>query len=141
MESTHLSPEKVNPWLTNLGLEPVKSGVSLGDLLRRPQITYDDLRAVDPDRPDLSIAVRRTVETDVKYAGYIKRELAEVERQRKLESKHLPVDLDYAAIRGLRLEAGQKLAALRPTTVGQAARISGVSPADISVLLLYLGIK
>ena len=141
LETTHLSPEKVNPWLTNLGLEPVKSGVSLGDLLRRPQITYDDLRAVDPDRPDLSIAVRRTVETDVKYAGYIKRELAEVERQRKLESKHLPADLDYTAIRGLRLEAGQKLAALRPTTVGQAARISGVSPADISVLLLYLGIK
>jgi len=81
------------------------------------------------------------VETDVKYAGYIKRELAEVERQKKLEDKFIPEDMDYGKIKGLRLEAGQKLAKLRPATVGQASRISGVSPADISVLLLYLGIK
>ncbi len=141
LESTHLSPEAVNPLLLSLGLEPVKSGVSLGDLLRRPQITYEDLTSVDQKRPGLHPAVIKTVETDVKYAGYIKRELAEVEKQRKLEQKHLPADLDYRSIKGLRLEAGQKLSQFRPETVGQASRISGVSPADISVLLLYLGIK
>ncbi len=141
LESTHLSPEAVNPFLLSLGLEPVKSGVSLGDLLRRPRIAYADLAAVDVSRPTLHSSVVKTVETDVKYAGYIKRELAEVERQRKLEDKHLPADLDYTVIKGLRLEAGQKLAQFRPETVGQASRISGVSPADISVLLLYLGIR
>ncbi len=141
LEATHLSPDTANPLLISLGLEPVKSGVSLGDLLRRPQITYQDLAAVDQNRPALPLAVVKTVETDVKYAGYIKRELAEVEKQRKLENKHLPKEIDYTAIRGLRLEAGQKLAKFRPETVGQASRISGVSPADISVLLLYLGMK
>ncbi len=141
LESTHLSPDTVNPLLTTMGLDLVKSGVSVGDLLRRPQITYADLATVDVNRPQLHPSVIKTVETDVKYAGYIKRELAEVEKQRKLESKHLPADLDFRAIKGLRLEAGQKLAQFRPETVGQASRISGVSPADISVLLLYLGIK
>ena len=141
LESTHLGPDAVNSLLLALGLEPVKSGVSLGDLLRRPQITYEDLTPIDPRRPELPLDVIRTVETDVKYAGYIKRELAEVERQRKLEGKYIPEDMDYGKIKGLRLEAGQKLAKFRPATVGQASRISGVSPADISVLLLYLGIK
>ncbi len=141
LENTYLSPDAVNSWLLEMGLDPVKSGTSLGDLLRRPQISYADLAAVDKGRPNLAPPVIKTVETDVKYAGYIKRELAEVEKQRKLESKHLPLDLDYRSVRGLRLEAGQKLAQFRPETVGQASRISGVSPADISVLLLYLGIK
>ena len=141
LEATHLGPDAVNPVMDQLGLEPVKSGVSLGDLLRRPQITYEDLTPLDPRRPDLLPEVIKTVETDVKYAGYIKRELAEVERQKKLEDKFIPEDMDYGKIKGLRLEAGQKLAKLRPATVGQASRISGVSPADISVLLLYLGIK
>ncbi len=141
LEATHLGPDAVNPLLDSLGLERVKSGVSLGDLLRRPQITYNDLTPIDLRRPDLPAEVIKTVETDVKYAGYIKRELAEVERQKKLEDKFIPEDMDYGKIKGLRLEAGQKLAKLRPATVGQASRISGVSPADISVLLLYLGIK
>ena len=141
LEATHLGPDAVNPLLNSLGLERVKSGVSLGDLLRRPQITYTDLTPIDLRRPDLPAEVIKTVETDVKYAGYIKRELAEVERQKKLEDKFIPEDMDYGKIKGLRLEAGQKLAKLRPATVGQASRISGVSPADISVLLLYLGIK
>lgn len=141
LEATHLGPDAVNPLLDSLGLERVKSGVSLGDLLRRPQITYTDLTPIDLRRPDLPAEVIKTVETDVKYAGYIKRELAEVERQKKLEDKFIPEDMDYGKIKGLRLEAGQKLAKLRPATVGQASRISGVSPADISVLLLYLGIK
>ena len=141
LEATHLGPDAVNPLLDGMGLERVKSGVSLGDLLRRPQITYDDLTPIDARRPALSPEIIKTVETDVKYAGYIKRELAEVERQKKLEDKFIPDDMDYGKIKGLRLEAGQKLAKFRPNTVGQASRISGVSPADISVLLLYLGIK
>ena len=141
LDSTYLSPETVNPFLTARGLDPVASGVSLGSLLRRPQLTYEELAELDKDRPALPRAVRRTVETDVKYAGYIKREQAEVERQRKLERKHLPGDIEYTAIKGLRIEAAQKLEKIRPDTVGQAARISGVSPADISVLLLYLGLK
>ncbi len=141
LEATHLSPETVNPLLLSIGLEPVKSGVSLGDLLRRPQISYADFASIDTHRPVLHPAVIKTVETDVKYAGYIKRELTEVEKQRKLEAKFLPSDLDYQSIRGLRIEASQKLALHRPETIGQASRISGVSPADISVLLLYLGIK
>jgi tRNA uridine 5-carboxymethylaminomethyl modification enzyme len=141
LEATHLSPDTVNPLMERLGLDPVKSGVSLGDLLRRPQITYEDLTELDQNRPSLPAEAVKTVETDVKYAGYIKRELAEVERQKKLENKYIPADLDYADIKGLRLEAGQKLAKFRPATVGQASRISGVSPADISVLLLYLGLK
>jgi tRNA uridine 5-carboxymethylaminomethyl modification enzyme len=141
LEAIHLGPDAVNPVMDQLGLESVKSGVSLGDLLRRPQITYEDLTPLDPRRPDLPPEVIKTVETDVKYAGYIKRELAEVERQKKLEDKFIPEDMDYGKIKGLRLEAGQKLAKFRPATVGQASRISGVSPADISVLLMYLGIK
>ena len=141
LETTHLGPDAVNPLLESLGVEKVKSGVSLGDLLRRPQLTYDDLTPIDLRRPILPISVVKTVETDVKYAGYIKRELAEVERQKKLEDKFIPDDMDYGKIKGLRLEASQKLAKFRPATVGQASRISGVSPADISVLLLYLGIK
>ena len=141
LETTHLGPDAVNPLLESLGVEKVKSGVSLGDLLRRPQLTYDDLTSIDLCRPVLPINVVKTVETDVKYAGYIKRELAEVERQKKLEDKFIPEDMDYGRIKGLRLEASQKLAKFRPATVGQASRISGVSPADISVLLLYLGIK
>ena len=141
LESTHYGPDTVNPLLTEMGLEPVKSGVSLGDLLRRPQISYSDLQSIDQNRPELTASIIKTVETDVKYAGYIKRELAEVERQKKLEDKFIPKDLDFKSIKGLRLEAGQKLDKFRPATVGQASRISGVSPADISVLLLYLGIK
>jgi tRNA uridine 5-carboxymethylaminomethyl modification enzyme len=141
LEATHYGPDAVNPFLAELGLEPVKSGISLGDLLRRPQITYADLQVIDKNRPNLPATVVKTVETDVKYAGYIKRELAEVERQKKLENKFIPEDMDYGRIKGLRLEAGQKLAKFRPSTVGQASRISGVSPADISVLLMYLGLK
>ena len=141
LESTHFGPDAVNPMLAAHGLEPVKSGVSLGDLLRRPQLTYEDLAVVDRVRPRLPAEIIKTVETDVKYAGYIKRELAEVERQKKLEDKHIPANLDYKQIKGLRLEAGQKLDKFKPLTIGQASRISGVSPADISVLLLYLGIK
>ncbi len=141
LEAIHFGPDTVNPLLESMGLDPVRSGVSLADLLRRPGVSYEDLSSLDVHRPLLTAEIIKTVETDVKYAGYIKRELAEVERQKKLEDKFLPNDIDYSKIKGLRLEAGQKLTKFRPVTVGQASRISGVSPADISVLLLYLGIK
>ena len=117
------------------------SGSSLADLLRRPQISYEDLREVDPERPELPPRVITTVEVSIKYAGYIKRQISEVARQAKLEEKKLPADLDYSTVRGLRLEAAQKLNKIRPASIGQASRISGVNPADISVLLIYLGIR
>ncbi|MBR2622280.1 MAG: tRNA uridine-5-carboxymethylaminomethyl(34) synthesis enzyme MnmG [Clostridia bacterium] len=141
LNTTYLSPKIVNPYLENLGEPPVGSGVSLADLLRRPAISYDSLAPLDEHRPTLPRRVRTTVEVTVKYDGYIKREIAEVERHRKLEQKRLPADLDYSSLKGLRLEAAQKLQAIRPMTVGQASRISGVNPADISVLLIYLGLK
>jgi tRNA uridine 5-carboxymethylaminomethyl modification enzyme len=141
LNTTYLSPKTVNPYMEQLGETPVSSGVSLGELLRRPAITYESLSPLDPARPALPRRVRTTVEVTLKYDGYIKRELAEVERHRKLEQKRLPDDIDYTALGGLRLEAMQKLQAVRPLTVGQASRISGVNPADISVLLIYLGLK
>ena len=120
-------------------MTPVASGVSLADLLRRPDITYEMLAEIDVKRPSLPLRVLTTVEVTVKYEGYIKRQISEVQRHEKLETRRLPEDLDYGAIRGLRLEAAQKLAQVKPITVGQASRISGVNPADISVLLIYLG--
>ena len=140
LETTYLSPEVANPFLEALGETPLKSGASLADLLRRPAVTYAELAKIDPNRPSLPQTSGMTVEYDVKYAGYVARQLAEVERQRHLEEKKLPEDLNYKEIKGLRIEAAQKLEAIRPRTVGQASRISGVNPADISVLLIYLGI-
>ena len=141
LEHTHVSPLLINPFLEKLGLSPVNSGFSLADLLRRPEISYELLAELDKDRPTLPPRVLTTVEVSVKYEGYIKRQIAEVARHQKLEAKALPEDLDYKSIKGLRLEAAQKLASVKPLTVGQASRISGVNPADISVLLIYLGLK
>lgn len=139
LASTHISPEGARAFLEKLGLPPLVSGISLAELLRRPEITYEALSEIDSTRPLLPRGVREAVEVSVKYEGYIKRQIAEVARQKKLEDKRLPADLDYHAIKGLRLEAAQKLATIRPLTVAEASRISGVSPADISVLLIYLG--
>ena len=141
LESTYLSPAVMNPFLAAHGEEPAKSGQSLADLLRRPAVSYADLSAIDPDRPPLPVSSALTVEVSVKYAGYIRRELSEIARQERLEERHLSPDLDYTAIKGLRIEAAQKLQKIHPLTVGQASRISGVNPADISVLLIYLGLK
>ena len=141
LESTHVSPELANEFLMSIGETPLKSGASLADLLRRPPVSYEQLSAIDQNRPELPQSVRTTVEVDIKYAGYANRQLAEVERYKKLEEKKLPKDIDYLSIRGLRIEAAQKLDKLRPLSLGQASRISGVNPADISVLLIYLGIK
>ena len=121
------------------GSAPVETGMHLSDLLRRPELNYDLLAPVDTARPTLSPSVQRTAEIEIKYEGYLARQRKEVERQKKLEEYALPADFDYAALKGLRLEAAQKLAAIRPLNIGQASRISGVNPADISVLLIALG--
>ncbi len=140
LEATVVPPSaKNNEILASLGTAPLSTGARLTELLRRPELDYAALAPLDAGRPTLDPAVTLTVEIDVKYEGYLRREEAEVHRQEKLESLRLPADIDYGAIRGLRIEAAQKLAAMRPASVGQAARISGVSPADISVLLIYLG--
>ena len=116
----------------------VTNSARLADLLRRPQVTYEDIAPFDPDRPDLPLAVTEEVQIQIKYAGYLARQEKQVEEFKKEESRLLPQDLDYNSIQGLRLEARQKLSEMRPMSIGQAGRISGVSPADIAVLLIYL---
>ena len=133
--------EAVNGFLRENNSTEITTGIKLAELLRRPEIGYEALAKIDENRPILPHGVRLSVEIGVKYEGYIRRELAEVERQRKLEEKRLPEDIDYYSITGIRLEAAEKLAKIRPQNVGQASRISGVSPADISVLLIYLSSK
>ena len=114
------------------------NGVTLADLVRRPELSYDDIEPIDKDRPELSEDIREQVNINIKYAGYIERQRRQVEHFKKLENKKIPSDIDYKAISGLRSEAVQKLDKFRPLNVGQAQRISGVSPADISVLLVYM---
>ncbi len=130
--------EEVNAYLAAKGSAPISTGIKLAELMRRPELDYEGLAAIDADRPALPLAVRTAVSVGVKYDGYIKRELAEAERQKRLEEKRLPPDIDYSKITGLRLESAEKLARIRPLSIGQASRISGVNPADISVLLIYL---
>ena len=130
--------EALNQLLTERGSAAVTDGARLIDLLRRPQMTYDELMVFDPHAPSLPKAVREQVEISVKYEGYIRRQLSQVEEFEKLEQHALPPDTDYTAIRGLRLEAREKLNAVRPLNLGQASRISGVSPADIGVLMIWL---
>ncbi len=128
----------LNECLAAHGTTPVEKGVRLMELLRRPQLDYEALAPFDPERPPVSGEVLEQVQIDVKYDGYIRRQQAQVREMRRLEVKKLPADIDYAAIEGLRLEAREKLAKIKPQNIGQASRISGVSPADISVLLIYL---
>ena len=132
------SSEKVNEILRRYNSTELKSGSSLAELLKRPEIKYDYLKEIDSERPELSSEVTEQVEINLKYDGYIKRQLKQVEQFKKLENKKIPQDLDYREIGSLRVEAVQKLEAYRPLSIGQASRISGVSPADISVILVYL---
>ena len=131
------TPE-VQKLLEEKGSTLLKSGTTLAELIRRPELTYDDLAAVDKDRPELPWDVKQQVEINLKYDGYIKRQMKQVEQFKKLEAKKIPEDLDYEKVGSLRIEARQKLEAYRPVSIGQASRISGVSPADVSVLLVYL---
>ena len=130
--------ENVQKTLKRYNSTELKSGTSLAELLKRPEIKYESLTEIDPERPELSKEVTDQVEINLKYDGYIKRQLKQVEQFKKLENKKIPMDLDYKEIGSLRVEAVQKLEAYRPLSIGQASRISGVSPADISVILVYL---
>ena len=130
--------EALNAMLTEKGTAPVENSARLADLLRRPQITYADIAPFDADRPELPEAVTEEVEIQIKYAGYLARQEKQVAEFKKEESRLLPADLDYNAIAGLRLEAREKLSEIRPMSIGQAGRVSGVSPADIAVLLIRL---
>ena len=142
VQKTTLPPsQELNDILVSRGTSPLTTGAKLADLLKRPQITYEDLEPVDKDRPPYSTAVFEAVEIELKYEGYIKRQRADIEEARRLERKRLPQDVDYSTIQGLRLEAGEKLNKVKPENIGQAGRISGVSPADISVLLIWLASK
>ena len=139
LEKTHLAPsDTLAAMLTARGTAPTSSGVSLADLLRRPQITYADLASFDPARPELPHVVTEQAEIRLKYAGYIQRQLRQVAEFTRLEERLLPPDLDYQEVSCLRLEARQKLSDIRPASLGQASRISGVSPADITTLMVYL---
>ena len=139
LESSGVAESPVlNAMLEVQGTAPVSGSARLADLLRRPQIGYDLLAPFDPDRPPLSRAITEAVEIRLKYAGYIARQEKQVKEFQKAESRPLPPDADYEAIQGLRLEARQKLQEIRPLSVGQASRISGVSPADVAVLLIWL---
>lgn len=138
VQSTTLPPsEELNQILVSRGTSPLSTGAKLADLLKRPQVSYQDLTAVDRERPKYSTAIFEAVEIELKYEGYIRRQRADIEEARRLERKRLP-QVDYAQIKGLRLEAVEKLNKVRPENIGQAGRISGVSPADISVLLIWL---
>lgn len=134
----NISPKDANDYLEECSTEPLQTGAKLAQIIRRPQCTYEGTAFLDKDRPSLSKEVREQVDLSIKYEGYIKIQLEQVEQMRKLERKALPSDLDYSQIRGLRLEAIEKLNKIKPLSVGQASRISGVNPADVSVLLVWL---
>ena len=139
VENTVISPTaELNAMLEGRGTSPAVSGVRLGELLRRPQVDYGCLAPFDPDRPELPAAVCEQVEISIKYDGYIRRQQAAIHEMHRLEARLIPANIDYTKVSGLRIEARQKLDRIRPVSVAQAARISGVNPADISVLLIYL---
>lgn len=139
LKKTVIQPsEEVNQILTQCGTQPLATGVRLIELLKRPQLSYEALAPVDPTRPAMEANLFEQVEIEIKYEGYIRRQEAQVNEMRRLENKKLPKDVDYTGIIGLRLEAQEKLQKVRPINLGQASRISGVSPADISVLMIWL---
>ncbi len=133
--------EKLNTLLESKGTSAISSGVSLYELLKRPQLEYSDFAEFDPERPALGVSLINKLEIELKYSGYIKIQMEQIEKMRKLEQKKLPQDVDYRTIKGLRLEAQEKLNKHKPLNVGQAGRISGVNPADVSVLLIWLAGK
>ena len=139
VERTHVgSSSAVNHVLEQYGSTPLNGGSSLAELIRRPELNYDVLAELDPERPKLPAGVTEQVNINIKYDGYIRRQMKQVEQFKKMETKKIPEDLDYDQVQSLRIEAKQKLKAYRPMNIGQASRISGVSPADVSVLLVYL---
>ncbi len=139
VSAIHFGPKKeVNDLLERLGSKPIKNGVKLTELIKRPEASYELLAEIDPDRPDLPDSVKEQVNIQIKYEDYIKRQTEQVEKFKRLEGKRIPDDIDYSEVSSLRLEARQKLELIRPENIGHASRISGVSPADINMLLVYL---
>lgn len=138
MENSYVYPGDANEFLVKLGSSPLKNRVTLAELLKRPEVTYENLSEIDRDRPELSSHAINQLEVQIKYEGYINKQLNQIEKFKKLENKPLDENLNYDEIEGLRLEAIQKLNQIKPRSVGQASRISGVSPADINVILVYL---
>ena len=139
LNTVFLAPgEEINALLESAGTVPLTTGIRLSELIKRPQVSYDMLAPFDKERPPLSRSVREKVEVEIKYEGYIARQRAQVNEMLRLEGKKIPENIDYNDVYGLRLEAREKLDKVRPTDIGQASRISGVSPADVSVLLIYL---
>lgn len=142
LKNTIVRPtQEVNELLINCGTSPLTTGTKMSELLKRTELNYDILASIDPERPELTLQEKEEVEIQVKYEGYIKMQEEQVEKFKKMETKLLPEDIDYSSINGLCLEARQKLDKFRPRSIGQASRISGVSPADISVLLIYLQVN
>lgn len=138
LKKTTVAPsEQLNARLEELGTTPLSTGIKLSELIKRPEVSYFDLAEFDKDRPDLPYETGLSAETEIKYEGYIARQLSQVAEMLRLEDRKLPADTDYKSIEGLRLEAREKLARVRPGSIGQASRISGVSPSDISVLLIW----
>jgi tRNA uridine 5-carboxymethylaminomethyl modification enzyme len=133
--------EKVNNFLKKYASSQIGTGIKLYDLLKRPEITYEALKEIDNEIPDLPRSFAEQVSVSIKYEGYIAKQLQQIDQFKKMEQKLIPENIDYDQIPGLRIEARQKLTRQRPVSVGQASRISGVSPADISVLLIYLNVK
>jgi tRNA uridine 5-carboxymethylaminomethyl modification enzyme len=139
LKATVISPtEDVNKILVSRETSEITTGIRLIELLKRPQLSYEILKPIDVNRPQLDMNIFEQVEVEIKYEGYIQKQLKQVEQMRKLENKLLPENFDYTEIKGLRLEAQEKLNKIKPRNIGQASRISGVSPADISVLLIWL---
>ena len=138
LRTTGITPEASAEFLEKYGSTPLANRVPMYELLKRPEITYDNLAEIDPDRPELTLHEKAEVEVHIKYEGYIQKQLDQVAKFKKLENKKLPPDLKYSEIDGLRIEAQQKLDEIKPGSIGQASRISGVSPADINVLIIYL---
>ena len=139
VETLNIAPsQQINSFLVENNTAPLSTGCKLADLIRRPQLNYADLAPFDVNRPELPFEVCEQVELQIKYAGYIDKQLAQIDTMRKLEKKSLPEDVDYSSIRGLRLESVEKLNKVKPVSIGQASRISGVSPADVSLLIVWL---
>lgn len=138
LQTTSVSPKIANPLIEKCDTTPISTGIHLSELIKRPQLGYEAIKEIDPDRPVLPGDVCEQVEIRLKYKGYIDRQMQQAEQFKKMENKKLPSDCDYSGIHGLRLEARQKLEKIKPLNLGQASRISGVSPADISVLIIWL---
>ena len=139
LEKTHVGPgAEINAYLEKTGTQPLSGGASLADLIRRPQVDYASLAPFDPERPALHRTIAEQVEIELKYEGYIKRQLKQIEDFTRMEARKMPADIDYDKVPNLRIEARQKLARIRPENFGQAGRISGVSPADLTALMIYM---